>query len=107
MKKLLPSVKTWTTTVMVFLFAAFAQKSFGQVGTSYSYTTNNTSSLSSDFYGNAVGSFTQLVGAGNDDLSSAVTNIGFTFIFNATSYTQFSVSSNGVIELGGTAVSSL
>lgn len=34
---------------------------------------------------------------------SALTNIGFTFNFNNTDYTQFSVSSQGYVELGGAA----
>ena len=47
---------------------------------------------------------TQLVGATQDDSSSAVTNIGFDFWFMSTRYTQFSASSNGLMALGSTQV---
>jgi hypothetical protein len=43
---------------------------------------------------------TQLIASGSDDGVSAVTNIGFTFAFEQTNYTQFSVSANGFLKLG-------
>lgn len=46
---------------------------------------------------------TQAVGSGIDDTPSAVQNIGFTFLFEGTPYTQFSVSPDGWLRLGGTA----
>src|SRR5207244_736647 len=49
---------------------------------------------------------TQLIAAGQDDIASAVTAIGFSFVFNGTTYTSFSVSSNGLMRLGSTVVSS-
>ena len=42
---------------------------------------------------------------GEDDAGSSCINIGFTFDFGGTSYTQFSCNSNGRIRLGSTAVS--
>ncbi len=48
---------------------------------------------------------TELIGFGKDNVASAVTNIGFTFWFAGTSYTQFSVSENGLMKLGSTAIS--
>lgn len=51
------------------------------------------------------GATTRLLKAGSDDVTSAVTNIGFTFAFDGTPYTQFSVSSDGLIGLGSRAVS--
>jgi hypothetical protein len=48
---------------------------------------------------------TQLVGAGQDDTASAVTNIGFDFWYDGVRATQFSVNANGLIRLGGTVVS--
>jgi hypothetical protein len=47
---------------------------------------------------------TTLVGANQDDAASAVTNIGFNFMYEGTAYTQFSVNSNGAMRLGPTAV---
>ena len=55
------------------------------------------------------GSFTYITGGtplitfGNDDVNSAVTNIGFTFYLAGTAYTQFVANSNGFIQLGNTA----
>jgi hypothetical protein len=48
---------------------------------------------------------TQAVGSNNDDTPSAVQNIGFTFRFEGNAYTQFSVSPDGWIRLGGGAAS--
>jgi len=47
---------------------------------------------------------TQLIGPNSDDVASAVTNIGFTFWFAGTAYTQFSVDENGLMKLGGSAI---
>ena len=49
---------------------------------------------------------TQLLGADLDDNVSAVTNIGFSFVFQGTPYTQFSLNANGGIRLGATAIAS-
>ena len=46
-----------------------------------------------------------LIGASSDNVASAVTDIGFTFWFAGTPYTQFSVSENGLMTLGGTQIS--
>jgi uncharacterized repeat protein (TIGR01451 family) len=43
---------------------------------------------------------TQLVAASADDTVSSMTNIGFSFIFQGTAYSQFSTSANGAIRLG-------
>ncbi|MFM8433694.1 MAG: hypothetical protein ACKOA1_12930, partial [Bacteroidota bacterium] len=45
-----------------------------------------------------------LLSSGQEDAASAVTNIGFTFNFAGVDYTQFSVSSNGLMGLGSTAI---
>jgi hypothetical protein len=50
---------------------------------------------------------TQLLASGNDDTPSASpVNIGFSFNFNGTNYTQYSVSPDGWILLGGTTATS-
>lgn len=46
-----------------------------------------------------------LIGANADDVASAVTDIGFTFWFAGTPYTQFSVSENGLLTLGDVQIS--
>ncbi len=64
----------------------------------------------------SMGTFTPVSGAASnllatgtyhDDVSSAVTSIGFNFVMGGTTYTQFSVNSNGNIRLGATAISGL
>ena len=47
----------------------------------------------------------ELIGANSDNVASAVTDIGFTFWFAGTQYTQFSVSENGLLKLGSTQIS--
>jgi hypothetical protein len=48
---------------------------------------------------------TQLVAASQDDTASTVTNIGFDYWYDGIRLTQFSANANGLIRLGGTAVS--
>jgi len=48
---------------------------------------------------------TSLIGSGADNIASAVTDIGFTFWFASTPYTQFSVNENGLLTLGSTQIS--
>ncbi|MFM2206793.1 MAG: hypothetical protein RL213_768 [Bacteroidota bacterium] len=45
-----------------------------------------------------------LIGSASDDAASSVTNIGFSFNYAGVNYTQFSVSSNGLMALGSTPV---
>ncbi len=52
-----------------------------------------------------IASGTVNAGAG-DNTPSAVQNIGFSFSFNGTAYTQYSVSPDGFVRLGGTAATS-
>jgi hypothetical protein len=47
---------------------------------------------------------TAITVANNDDANSAATPIGFTFNFNGTSFTDFSLNTNGFIKLGTTAI---
>ena len=48
---------------------------------------------------------TQLVAAGQDDTASSVNNIGFDYWYDGVRMTQFSANANGLMRLGGTAVS--
>ncbi|MDT5156998.1 MAG: hypothetical protein QOH51_1355 [Acidobacteriota bacterium] len=48
---------------------------------------------------------TQLVAASQDDTASAVNNIGFDYWYDGVRLTQFSANANGLMRLGGTAVS--
>ena len=49
----------------------------------------------------ALSSPTSLFSSGIDSVISSLTNIGFTFNFNNTNYTQFAACTDGYIELGG------
>jgi hypothetical protein len=51
------------------------------------------------------GAFTNLLGTNLDDNVSSLTNIGFTFKFGGTNYTDFSATSNGILEFGSFATS--
>ena len=43
-------------------------------------------------------------GSGNDSYATDVTNIGFTFVLDGTSYTQFSANSDGTLRFGSTKI---
>lgn len=84
------------STIFFFLVIT-PERGISQTATNYSFskTNNNTYTAISG---------TSLLGTGQDDISSAVTNIGFSFVFGGVTYTQFSVSSNGVLGLGASKV---
>lgn len=75
---------------------ALSTPSYAQVN-AYSYSTSTGIPLET-------GTFTNLLGTFLDDDVSATTSIGFTFTYNGTSYTTFSATSNGLFELGASAV---
>ena len=51
------------------------------------------------------GTITTLINTNIDNGVSAVASIGFTFSFNGTNYTQFSVNDNGLMRLGSSVIS--
>ncbi|HNR90780.1 MAG TPA: fibronectin type III domain-containing protein, partial [Dokdonella sp.] len=69
------------------------------VASNYAFATTTTGSLTDMSTGT-----TQVVAPNADDTASAVTSIGFDFIFQGVRYTQFSTNSNGAIRLGPTAI---
>lgn len=79
--------------LMFFLFGT--GKARAQVN-NYSFTTTTGNVLES-------GGFSNLLGTLLDDNVSAVTSIGFTFRYGGANYTTFSATSNGLIQLGGSA----
>ena len=93
LKQLLFTMKTRLLLSFVLVLGMSAK---AQVN-AYSYSTSTGNAL-------ATGSFTNLLGTFLDDDVSAMANIGFTFKFNGVNYTNFSVTSNGLIELGASAV---
>ncbi|HLN19884.1 MAG TPA: hypothetical protein VK213_02275 [Bacteroidales bacterium] len=81
----------------VYLF--FAGSVFGQktISNSYVFTTGTT------VYGGDLGlTYTTVIGPNQDNASSGLVNLPFTFNFLGQSYTQFSVNSNGLMTLGST-----
>ncbi len=85
-------------SLMIF-FLCFENNMKGQVS-NYVFSTSTGVSL------NSITGSTQLLGSNIDDIASSVTSIGFTFNFGCTNYTQFSVSSNGLMGLGSSVVNS-
>ena len=95
MKQSLRNFRFWVLSAMMMVASGNA---VGQGVTLYDFTSGVESSQWVDLgYGG-----TQLIGSGQDDRASSVTNIGFSFSFAGTSYSQFSVNSNGVLRFGST-----
>jgi hypothetical protein len=61
-------------------------------------TTNTTTT-----YTDLAATGTAIATANTDDANSAVQNLGFSFVFNGTSFTQFVLNTNGFLKLGSTA----
>lgn len=77
----------------------------GQSTANYAFTTNTTGSLALDRNGNIVDmttGTTTLNAADLDDNASTAVAIGFPLFFYGNAFTQFSTSSNGLIQLGST-----
>ncbi len=83
--------------IIIFLFVFSRSAVFSQAS-AYTFSTATGTALTT-----MTGS-TQIIASAQDDVSSAVTAIGFTFTFACTNYTQFSASSNGAMGLGAAAV---
>lgn len=84
------------------IFVALSNNTYAAVN-AQSYPFTSGSAAPEDMTGS-----TGLLTAGNlDDDASAVTPIGFTFNFDGTAYTQFSVNANGLMRLGPVAVSTV
>ncbi|WP_313918400.1 hypothetical protein [Tahibacter sp.] len=72
-----------------------------EVASNYVFATTTTGSLADMSTGT-----TQLLAPNTDDTASPLTPIGFEFIFQGVSFTQFSINDNGVLRLGGAAQAS-
>ncbi len=83
-------------TTSAYLLMTLSATVCAQVNT-YSYSTSTGVALET-------GTFTTLLGTFLDDDVSATASIGFTFNYNSVNYTTFSVTSNGLFELGASAV---
>jgi len=88
---------------LLFLFIAmiFSSLSWGQSTANYSFSYATNGSLVDISTGATV-----MMTGNNDDAATSVFNIGFSFYFMGTPYTQFSANSNGQIRLGSSAAAS-
>ena len=85
---------------LFFLFAmVFGLVGWGQSTANYTFSYITNGSLVDISVG-----ATSLMSGNNDDAGSTLQNIGFTFYFMGTPYTQFSANSNGQLRLGSTLV---
>jgi len=78
------------------------QNTFAQLSSNYSFTAVTNASLTDMSSGTTDILIPTTVGG---DFASTVQNIGFNFTFMGTSYSQFSVNTNGLLRLGSVAVS--
>ncbi|MDB5269533.1 MAG: hypothetical protein JWP58_2573 [Hymenobacter sp.] len=90
----------WLAMVLMALLSTSA--AWAQSTANYAFTTSSTGSLVDMSSGTTDALAT---GIYRDDDASTVQNIGFSFVFMGTPYTQFSVNSNGQLRLGATAIS--
>ena len=97
----------WLVVLALFLSVIIGQKGWAQSTANYAFSTNALGSLALDMNGNAVdmsAGTTTLVANSLDQSASAATNIGFNYPLMGNVYSQFSASSNGIIQLGSTAI---
>jgi hypothetical protein len=101
--------KSWLVMLVLLLSMTFGQLTQAQSTANYAFSTNATGSLGLDANSNTIdmsSGTTTLVGANADDSASSLTNLNlgaggaFSFVFMGTPYTQFGVSSNGILTLG-------
>ncbi|HNA33456.1 MAG TPA: hypothetical protein PL106_10080, partial [Flavobacteriales bacterium] len=93
-----PPCRTWGWLKSGLLGAAMVL-----FGTAQAQVSNYAFSQSVGTYTATSGAATQIIAPNIDDGNSAATNIGFSFTYNGSPFTQFVANSNGHIRLGGTA----
>ena len=98
------SFKNLSALMVVLLFSGGV---WGQSTANYVFTTNTTGSLVADANSNAIDmatGTTTLVAAGLDATASTVNTIGFNFYLNGSTFSQFSVNEDGILQLGSTVI---
>jgi len=84
---------------LLFIFALFFSVwTMGQTMSNYAFTTGTSGTLIDMSSGT-----TTIVPSSDDDTPGGIVDIGFTFVFMGTPYTQFSASPDGFIRLGPVA----
>ncbi|MBL7981138.1 MAG: T9SS type A sorting domain-containing protein [Flavobacteriales bacterium] len=91
---------SWLKIGLLSISAVLLTPLSAQVVSLYSFSSGTGTTL------DPMSGATVLIGANQDDVSSAVTGIGFTFNFEGVDHTQFSTNSNGGMRFGGTAIGS-
>ena len=89
----------WTIVLLAFYMSVCVAQTIAE----YTFSTTTDGTLqdmtgSTNFTGFNPGTY-------YDDTAFGITNIGFSFSLGASSYTQFSINSNGQMQLGSTAIS--
>lgn len=90
---------------LILTFIVWSMSVSSQTANNYTYSTGTNGSLVLDRNGNAINmstGTTSLIGSNSDNGASSLQNIGFTFTFMGTAYTQFGVTANGGLRLGAT-----
>ena len=89
-----------TTILFVLILTGFnLQSLMAQQAGTYTFTTLTSQSL------DGMSGSTQLIGDDVDDSPSSTVNIGFNFVFEGITYTQYGVSPDGFLKLGSGIVS--
>ncbi len=86
---------------LLLLLIGISMTGYGQTISSSKYAFSTATGVSMEDMSSGT---SELLGVNLDDNASSVTDIGFDFWFNGDRYTQFSVSSNGLLRLGSSAV---
>jgi hypothetical protein len=95
------------TLSVIFLVVMFTATGFAQSSANYTFATDATGSLTADMNSNPIDmttGTTTVLAAGVDDTRSNLTNIGFDFIFMGGFVSNYSLTDNGIIQLGGNTV---
>jgi hypothetical protein len=84
--------------ILLFVCLLGAQTTEAQVASTYSFAASTGNTL------NPMTGSTTLVAASNDDGNGGVQSIGFNFVYEGVTYTQYSSSVNGLVRFGPTVV---
>ncbi len=87
-------MKRQALTLLVFFATLVAM---GQTANLYTFSTGTGATMLAP-------TFTQIVATATDDGVSTVQSIGFNFVYEGTTYTQFSANGNGLMRLGATVI---
>jgi len=99
--------KFYAFLILILAITCLHQEAAAQTAGNYVFSTTSTGSFTQDLNSNPVdmaSGTTQLIGASTDQGTAVATNIGFSFSFAGTGYTQFSTCANGIMRLGSTAI---